>query len=170
MSCAQHAGRQRLTADHLLPLGLVLPRGALNHDDLAVGRDAGEDVVGDEVLAGEFVVAVVAAAAVAARVGLAGPRPGQRRRLGDPGTVLGPMAAARLPPGPARAVVLRRRPVVLTGTHVGIPDDPFIESPDRAFQTCTHDSDDSVAHRHETPGGWGMLTWGNAGGAAPGCD
>lgn len=114
------------------PLDFVLPCGALHNDDLAVGPDRTENVVGDEVLAGQFRIAVLAYTGVAARVCVA--RAGGR----SAGAAAGRQSTIRRSPGDSgwRFDAIRsdrrlgRRPVPVAGPHVGISDDSFIESPD----------------------------------------
>src|ERR1700722_2715426 len=132
MAAAKHLARKRRAANRLAPLGFVLPCGALDDDDLAVGRDRTEHVVGDEVLAGQLFVAVVARTGVAARVRVPRARTGQQGGwwLGDPRSVVGPVAAGGLSIRSAGTVVLWGRPVPVAGTKIGISHDLLVDSSD----------------------------------------
>lgn len=67
------------------------------------------------------------------------------------------VTAGGLPMRSLGTVVVRWRPVPRTGAHVSVSDDALIESSDGVLQSLAHCSDDSVTHRHQTPGDEGAL-------------
>lgn len=91
-------------------------------------------------LACQFSVTVLARTGIAARVRVARAWTGKqwRRRYGNPRSIRRAVAPNSLTPRPAGAIVLGRRSVPLTDTHVGVSDDPFAKLPDCLLKAIAH--------------------------------